>query len=110
MKIFGKKEEVVEETPDYVKKIEEQIEILRKLIYQTQSDYNFGAISEEEYTEKMEEIKKTIEVSKYALTGEVDTTSQYFNEMMGNPIEWLNDLFNTAVHKKIDEIDEGRKQ
>lgn len=108
MKLFGKKEEK-QETSNYVQKIDGIIQFLSELTRQTQSDYNFGAITEEEYEQKMQEIKKQVEIAKYVLTGEVDTESSFF-DTEPIKIDWLDKLFNAQVHKKIEEIDEERNK
>lgn len=82
----------------------ERLDNIKEYVRQLQSDLNFGYITEREY-----------EVRIAPILGELtemerSKNAESFDEQMGSPLKWLDELFNTStyyddrVHDEIDRV------
>ena len=87
-------------------KILERLEVMKEHVRQLQSDKNLGVITEMEYNRRMNPIVRELEAMERSVS------KDSFDEQMGHPIEWLDDLFgdafNEKVHEKISEVEDDR--
>jgi len=115
MGIFKKKTEYTsEDTSEETRALIGRMHVIEDWIRQLQSDVNLGWITEEQYFEQIAPFKKELASIEYLCTNSVNTDSKLFDDLMGNPVQWLDeifgDAFNNKVHEAVDEIDEERKK
>lgn len=80
----------------------ERLDNIKEYVRQLQSDLNFGYITEQEYVRLIDPIVKELaemEKAKY---------KDSFDEQMGKPIQWLDEIFKTdfddRVHNEIERV------
>lgn len=102
--LWKKKTEEPKLTDEDVK-ILERLEVMKEHVRQLQSDKNLGVITEMEYNRRMNPIVRELEAMERSVSKES------FDEQMGHPMEWLDDLFgdafNQQVHEKIEEVEDA---
>ena len=82
----------------------ERLDNIKEYVRELQSELNFGYITEQEYVRLIDPIVKELaemENAKY---------KDSFDEQMGKPIQWLDEIFNTEknyddrVHNEIERV------
>lgn len=101
MGVFKKKAEIVEPSEE-TQKLLDRIKVLEEWIRQKQSDVNLGWISAEQYFEDIAGFKKELAVIEYLIRGEVNENSRIFDDLMGKPMELLDEIMKEV---KKDESD-----
>ena len=99
------KEEKKPELTDQDKKILERLDVIKEKVRQLQSDLNYGLIAQWQYEIRMHRIIEELDDIE-SILGK-DYTKE-FDDMMGHPMEFLDDLFkfeDKAVKEIEDEID-----
>lgn len=81
--IFKKKPKISEED----KKILEKLDAMKEYVRQLQSDLNFGLINQNQYEVRIHPI--LVELREMEQAKNIET----FDEMMGHPMEWMDELF-----------------
>lgn len=92
--IFKKKPKITEED----KKILERLDAMKEYVRQLQSDLNFGLINQNQYEVRIHPI--LVELREMERAKNIET----FDEMMGHPMEWMEQLFNLE-DKAVKEIE-----
>lgn len=85
---WKKKKELTEEQKTTLARLE----TIKEYVRQLQSDLNYGIISQIQYEVRMHPI--LIEIAEFERIMGVDYEQQ-FDEMMGHPMAWMEDLFHT---------------
>lgn len=80
--MFKKKQ--IKELTDKQKHDIERIKVLREYAHQESTEHNFGRITDAEYFKEMSQVNQEIEWIARA---------NAFDEMMGNPMKELEDMF-----------------
>lgn len=81
----------------------ERLDNIKEYVRQLQSDLNFGYITEREYEVRIAPILGELAEMEKA------KNIESFDDMMGNPIRWLEELFHTEEYydDKVHEAIEG---
>lgn len=87
-----KKKNQKELTPEQLK-----VKMFRQRFEALRSDRNQKKIDDARFIREMRILEEEVSKMERELNG--------FDEMMGRPIEWLDDIFDSVVHKAIDEVD-----
>lgn len=94
MGLFKKKERI-ELTQEQARKVGGRAEVLMMEIRQLYTDLYFGYITKEEFDAQKAEIDEEylglIEIAKGERN---ERTQKVFDKLMGNPIPWLDEIFN----------------
>lgn len=109
--LFKKKEKETQEeepilTDNQAQKLLDRFEVIKGWIRQNTSDYNFGRLDQEEYDRRMKAFSEEADALEQIISGQINEENQkVFDAMFGNPIPWLDEIFNTDAiyNKKIQE-------
>lgn len=112
MGLFKRKEEKATLTQDEARKIGGRAEVLMMAIRQLYTDLYFGYITKEEFDAKKAEIdEEYIGIIEIAKGERNERTKKVFDKLMGDPIPWLDEIFNSGegynkrVHDAIGEVE-----
>lgn len=110
--LFKKKTKTEEIENDY-KSVEEltekDIKVLKRLSFLRHYDeeldrmHRLGEITKAEYVKEKNDLVIKLDELCESLEGRGESYREQFDNMMGNPIEWLDEIFNQQVHEAIDE-------
>ena len=102
IKVFKRKKKSELSVDD--QRLLERLDNIKEYVRELQSELNFGYIGEAEYVRLIDPIVKELaemEKAKY---------KDLFDEQMGKPIQWLDEIFNTdknfddRVHNEIERV------
>lgn len=99
----NKKEEIVMLSPKEAQVLLGRVDILKDWIRQMYSDLYLGKISKEEFDARKQEIDSEIQSITEIAKGERNEENQkVFDDLMGHPIDWLDELFGSVKKEKND--------
>jgi len=86
-------------------KILKRLSFLRDYMNEMQHDLLLGKISSVEYVKEENDMIEKLDELCESLGEEKESYHEQFDQMMGEPIQWLDEIFNQQVHEAVEDCE-----